>query len=68
MLDAYIIDEINKRNNQISERPRIQLPIPDPIKKDMPEHHESDGNVDYIVPDNTVPEISIQIKPANYIS
>jgi hypothetical protein len=58
MLDAFIIEEIKKREReQDSQRPRIELPLPEPRPQRQNEGREDDEQpergviiIDYSVP------------------
>ncbi len=44
MLDAYVIDEIKRRDRDksLDERPVIELPLPSPSPGRAPDHHEDE--------------------------
>src|SRR6266513_1187418 len=58
MLDAFIIEEIKKREREHdSQRPRVELPIPEPTPQRQNDRHEDDEQpergviiIDYSVP------------------
>jgi len=58
MLDAFIIEEIKKREQEHdSQRPRVELPIPEPTPHRQNDRHEDDEQpergviiIDYSVP------------------
>jgi len=44
MLDAYVIEEIKRRERErpIDDRPVIELPLPSPAPSRTPERHDGD--------------------------
>lgn len=63
MLDAFIIEEIKKREREHeNQRPRIDVPLPEPSPQRQNERREEDDTpqrgvviIDYSVPADSIP-------------
>ena len=49
MLDAYVIEEIKRRerDKRVDERPVIELPLPAPSPSKAPDRHDDDEGGDH---------------------
>lgn len=49
MLDAYVIDEIKRRDRDksVDQRPVVELPLPSPSPSRAPEHHDEGEEKDH---------------------
>ena len=43
MLDAYVIEEIRRRERQVDDRPAVEIPLPGPPPEPPPGEPEDDS-------------------------